>query len=140
MNNDNIPLSLPTNRTVNGPTLRKDRGSLVLAYDYESDDGAMRCAEVAFTDVLIFEFRDSSCGRAEDVINPHIIRCQSQSAYLAEAVDLWQVSVGWQEWQQKRGGAQRFKHYTMDFDDAGSLDVVAAKCEATATRGESGVG
>lgn len=129
MNSDNIALSLPTNRTGKGPTLHKDRDGLVLAYDCESDDGTVKWAEVVFAEVLIFDFRDSSCGRADDVIDPHTIRCQHQSEYLAEAVALWQESVGWQEWQKKRGGAQRFKHYTVYFDDAGSVDVVASRCE-----------
>jgi|GEM_PF-2114966 len=85
--------------------------------------------EVVFKEVLKFCFRDSSCGRAEDLLDPHIIRCQQRSEYLDEAVSLWQESVCWQEWHKKLGGTQRFKHYTVYFDDAGSLNVVASTCE-----------
>jgi hypothetical protein len=60
------------------------------------------------------------------------LRSQAESEYLALAVSRWKEAVGWQRWQEQRGGPDRFRHFTMFFDDVGSIDVVSARCEVKA--------
>jgi len=38
----------------------------------------------------------------------------------------WQERVGHYEWEEKKGGSGRFQHFTLYFDDAGCIDVIAA--------------
>ena len=125
---DNLKLPMPTNRTVAGPTFRKDGSKIVVEYDCEQNDGTTEWSKISFDDILAFEYRQIACCREEDVVGSQVIRCQNQSQHLSDVLCLWQKSVGWQEWQQKQGGAARFKQFTVFFDDAGCIDVVAASC------------
>jgi len=101
----------------------------VVEYDYERDDGSVEWTRVLFSDVLAFEYRDGSSCDAEGIVNPAEIRCLSRSDRLSTILALWQTSVGGGEWQRKQGGAERFKHFTMWFDDAACVDIVAAACQ-----------
>ena len=124
-------LAVPTHRTKAGPKLTHSREQLVVDYDFEEDDGSLQCARLSFEEVLSFEYRDSSCCCAEDVLAPSEIRVQSDSLYLRLVTERWSESVGNHGWQLSMGGRGRFLHYTIYFDDACSLNVVASACEAS---------
>ena len=125
MNSTSHRLLLPTDRTVAGPKYSGDGQHLVVEYDHEEDDGSIAWSAVAFDDVLKFSYRQGACCAAADILGAHELGCTQDSALLREVVTRWQESVGWQEWQQKQGGATRFKHYKLYFDDIGCVDVVA---------------
>jgi hypothetical protein len=125
---DKISLKLPTNRVVNGPKLNFRPDSLVVEYDYEMDDGTHKWTKVLFEDILAFEWRNNCCFKAEDVLNSQVMRFKKKSKYLDSILKVWQALIGWHEYQIKLGGKDRFKHFTMYFDDAGTINVVAANC------------
>lgn len=129
MSTTGIQLSSPTNRTVEGPRLQQDRGRLVVEYDCQGDDGSIEWRKIVFGEVLAVEYRQVSCCTADSVIGAREIRSTAQSPRLAEVLKRWNESVGWQDWHQKQGGASRFKHFTVFFDDAGCVDVIAASCD-----------
>lgn len=124
----NIQLQRPTNRTVTGPRFHADGTRVIVEYDCELDEGGVEWSKLSFEEVLAFEYRQVACCRADDVVGAHEIRCLEKSTYLSDVIDRWQESVGWQEWQQEQGGDARFKHFTIFFDDAGCVNVVAASC------------
>jgi hypothetical protein len=124
-----IELLSPTNRTVEGPRLRHDQDRLVVEYDCQGDDGAVEWRRIVFGEVLTLKYRQVSCCSEKSVIGASQVRSTNESSELAAALERWNESVGWQEWHQKRGGGSRFKHYTLFFDDAGCLDVIAASCD-----------
>jgi hypothetical protein len=123
-----LRLSLPTSTTHEGPRFRGDSRQSVVEYDCQRDDGSTEWSAVVFEDVLQFEFRPAPCCAAEDVVGATEVRVQAKSSRLSTVLQRWQEAVGWQEWQQKQGGAARYKHFTMYFDDAGCIDVIAAAC------------
>ncbi len=125
----NVKLEVPTNRTESGPIFRAGSGGVVVEYDYRSDDGKTSWVAVLFSEVLHFEYRQIACCDAEDVIDAREIAGSLSSDRLKKTIDRWQKSVGWQEWNRRQGGATRFKHFKIFFDDAGCVDVVAASCE-----------
>lgn len=129
MSTTEIPLALPANRTVAGPRLRQERGQFALEYDCQGDDGSIHWSKIVFREVLAFEYRQESCCTADAVIGARTMRSATSSPWLADVLKRWNESVGWQEWQQKQGGASRFRHFTIYFDDAGSVDVVAGSCD-----------
>lgn len=124
-----IQLRVPTNRTVEGPSLQMAKGRLIVGYDFEGDPRSIDEARLIFEEVLSFEYRDSACCPAENVLSSTEIRAQDQSPYLDTVRSQWEEAVGWQDWQREKGGAARFKHYTVYFDDAGCLDVIATSCQ-----------
>jgi hypothetical protein len=128
MSTAEISLPYPTNRTVEGPRLQQDRAQLVLKYDCQRDDGSIDWSKVVFAEVLAVQYRQVSCCAAASVIGAREVRCLTQSSWLTEVLGLWNESVGWQDWQKKQGGSARFKHFTVFFDDAGCVDVIAASC------------
>lgn len=128
MSTSSLQLLTPTNRTVTGPKFRFDGSQIVVEYDYERDDGTIEWSEIVIDEVLAFEYREGACCRGEDVVGPHEVRCQDQSERLSAVLDHWQKSVGWEEWQQEQGGAARFRQFTVFFDNAGCIDVVAVSC------------
>ncbi len=101
---------------------------LVVEYDCAGDDDRVTSARILFKELLTFEYWDSSCCPAENILPPTEVRVLDQSEYLDRIRSVWDERVGWQEWQKKQGGSSRFKHFTVYFDDAGSLDVIAARC------------
>ena len=125
-----IPLPRPINRTVNGPEVHKAGGVLVVDYDFETDDGTVEWSRVSFEEPLVFEYRDSACCLVGDIVGSHEIRVQRESALLRATLERWQEAVGWQDWQAAKGGAERFRHFSLWFDDASSLDIVASSCNA----------
>jgi hypothetical protein len=102
---------------------------LLVEYDYDNDDGQARWGEIVFTETLFFQFADASC--FEEVTAGDGIRRLEESQLLVSVVARWNESVGWHKWQQDKGGAARFSHFTAFFDDAGSLDVIASDCKVT---------
>lgn len=121
-------LRIPTNRTVSGPKLTMEVGRLVVDYDCEGDDGRVTNGRIVFEDILSCQFWDNSCCPAQNVLPATEIRVLEQSEYLDGVRSKWHEAVGWEEWQQSQGGSGRFRHFTIYFDDAGSLDVIASKC------------
>lgn len=128
MNTINLQLQRPTNRTNSGPRLRNDGQHLVVEYDCEREDGRVEWSQVSFEEVLAFEYRQAACCGADDIVGSSEIRCLDNSEHLSAVMNRWQKSVGWQEWQQQQGGAARFKHFTVFFDDVACLNVVASQC------------
>ena len=122
-------LVTPTNRTTSGPNLAVNRDQLTVSYDCDYDDGSVATGEIEFTEVIAFRFWDESSSPAENVLEATEIREQQESEYLRLVVGRWNEAVGWQQWQKERGGPDRFRHFTAFFDDAGSLDVVSARCD-----------
>lgn len=128
MSATSLRLPLPTSRTQEGPRFRGDGRQAIVEYDYQRDDGSTEWSTVVFEDVLQFEFRPAPCCTAEDVVGATEVRVRTTSHRLTTMLERWQQAVGWQEWQQKQGGSARYKHFTMFFDDAGCIDVIAAAC------------
>ena len=122
-----LRLRIPTNRTIEGPILKMTKDRLVVDYDFEQDDGLVQWGRLVFEDVLTFKYCDTTCSSPESVLPSTEIRVLDSSGYLDSARLRWSKSVGWQDWQKEMGGASRYRHFTLFFDDAGSLDVVAAR-------------
>jgi len=101
---------------------------LVVDYDCEGDDGVITCGRILFEELLSFKYWDGSCGPARNVLAATEVRVLEKSDYLDEIKGRWNESVGWHDWQKEQGGSDRFRHFTIYFNDAGSLDVVAARC------------
>jgi hypothetical protein len=129
-----LRVAVPTNRTVTGPKVTNQNDRLVVDYDFEEDSGSILWGQVVFEEVLSFEYRDSSCCRGEDVLPSTDIRCQAHSEYLKAVTDRWQDSVGRQTWQQEKGGRGRFQHFTICFDDACCLNIIASSCAVVPPR------
>jgi len=123
---------LPTNTTAVGPRLRFERGKLIVEYDHQSDDGAVVWGRMVFDEVLAFEFHDAITCPADSVIGAREVRRLTESRWLTELLQRWNQAVGWHDFQQRKGGASRFAHFTVYFDDAGCIDVVAASCKSEA--------
>jgi len=129
-----LRLSLPTSTTQEGPRFCADGRQAVVEYDCQKDDGSMEWSTVVFEDVLQFEFRPAPCCTTDDVVDATEVRVLTTSQRLTTMLERWQEAVGWQEWQQKQGGSARYKHFTMFFDDAGCIDVIAARCRPSPSR------
>ena len=123
-----IPLPRPTSATVKGPTLQFESPTLIVAYDYERDDGVIEWTRLVFNDVLAYEYRQIACCEAEHIIGYKAIKRFHESKWLAGVLKVWQEAVGWQQWQQRQGGETRFQHFRVFFDDAGCVDVMAHSC------------
>jgi hypothetical protein len=123
-----IPLRAPTDRTVEGPSLKMEKGRLVVAYDFERDDGSIEHSRVVFEEVISYDYRDTTCCSAENVASATEVRVQTESKYLDSIMSRWEERVGWHAWQKEQGGAPRFKHFSLYFDDVASLDVIASSC------------
>ena len=126
-----LTLTKPANRTVEGPRFKQAGHLIIVEYDCERDDGRVDWSQIVFQEVIVFEYREASCCREEDVVGPSEVRCLTESELLTEVLNRWKQAVGWQEWQQEQGGAERFKHFTVFFDDAGCVNAVAASCRVS---------
>ena len=122
-----IPTPLPTNQTLEGPRIVHEKAKLIVEYDYEGDENATKWAEIIFTEAIFFQFADTSC--CEEVLSATEIRRQDGSELLASVIPRWKERFGSQAWQQEKGGSDRFSHFTVFFDDAGAVDVVASACD-----------
>jgi len=63
-----IPLPRPTSATVKGPTGQFAPPTLMVAYDYEHDDGVIAWTRFVFNDVLAYAYRHMACCAAEHLI------------------------------------------------------------------------
>src|SRR5437867_12985817 len=118
-----IPLPRPTSATVKGPTLQFEYPTLIVAYDYERDDGVIEWTRLLFNDVLAYEYRQMACCEVEHIIGYKAIKRFLESKWLADVLKVLQEAVSWQEWQQQQGGEKRYKHVRVLFDDAVCVDV-----------------
>ncbi len=121
-----IGLHAPTNRVAEGPRLMIRGPALVLEYDVEEDDGNVAWHSLEFEEVLDFEFRSAAVCSEDDIVKSTLMRRRAQSERLEAVLSKWELSVGWQAWNQERGGRSRFAEYTLFFDDVGALVVVAS--------------
>jgi hypothetical protein len=126
--NADIKLIHAANRTVNGPKLLKDRNVLQVDYDYEFDNGTIEWSKIVFTEVILFEWRDNPCCRPDDIVEWSGVRCVGDSDFLNTLKERWKKLVGHTDWDQNKGSENRFKHYTVYFDDVGSLNIIASGC------------
>lgn len=124
-----LSLLTRTDRTFSDPKLVMEASRLLVDYDCEEDDGRITTGRVVFEEPLAFQYWDGSCGPAHNVLPPTEVRVLRQSDYLGMVTRRWSATVGGGEWQEDQGGAARFHHFTIYWDDAGSLDVVAARCQ-----------
>lgn len=111
--------------------MRIDGDQLIADYDHQDGDGKQVWSRLVFSDVLAVEYRQFAACRAEDITAPTEVQHIDESPWLSNVLDLWRESAGWQDWQRKLGGAKRFKQFTVFFDDAGSINVVATECRIT---------
>jgi hypothetical protein len=133
---ERIPLPVPTNATLKGPRLTHEQSTLAVAYDYERSNGTTVWAELVFDEVLALEYRDSACCEPDQVVgSSHLVR-YSDSAWLGRIRGLWSAAVGWQEYEQSKGGADRFGHFRLYFDDAACIEVIAAALSINETNSE----
>src|SRR5262245_44116832 len=113
-----IELPHPTNATREGPVLCFKNGELTVRYDCESNDGTVVWSQLDFSEVLGLSYLHASCGtEGSQVTSSHRIEVYSDSRWLSHALGAWLVAVGNQASQQKLGGATRFRHYHIFFDD-----------------------
>jgi hypothetical protein len=125
-----IDLPLATNATVGGPILEYHGMTVLLKYDHEENDGAIKWASVKFEGVLACHVvQDVAESDPESVIPSREIRCRTESELLTKLLDHWDKMVGWHEYQKRLGGRARFRHYQLFFDDACSVQVVALSCK-----------
>ena len=126
MNATKFSLAVATNRTLLGPRFRNQGDKVTVEYDYEGNEGNSISTALIFDEVLDFQYRQVSCCNASDVLGSKEMLCLSESERLTIVLMRWQESVGWQEWQAKQGGFERFKHFKLFFDDVGCIDVIAS--------------
>ena len=48
------------------------------------------------------------------------------STWLLEILGKWDRIVGWEKSQIDKGGRSRFRHYIIDFDDVGVLELICS--------------
>lgn len=126
-------LPRPTDRTRLGPRINAHPGSLEVSYDWEADDGTIEWCSVHFEDVLQVELRADSCCSAGDVAPCRELRVSTDSERLIGVVALWEARVGGHDWQRRQGGRERFRHFSLYFDDSACVDVVAASARVSGT-------
>ena len=127
---DRIELPLPTNATIQGPLLEfggssLQDSSLLVKYDHEHQDGRIEWAQVRFRGVLAFEYRQFAACEAEQIGGSRELARLHESPWLEARRRAWDEAVGSQKWQQLQGGAKRFQHFRIYFDDVGCVDVAA---------------
>jgi len=136
---EQIQIPVPTNATLKGPRLTHDENRVTVAYDCERSDGTVVWAELVFDEVLAIEYRTSVCCEGEHVVAPSYIARYTESAWLSRTRELWSASVGWQKYEQSKGGAERFSHYRLYFDDAACIQLIAAALRIAGTSSEEAV-
>lgn len=124
-----ILLPRATNRTRTGPRLSGGLGRVDIAYDCEADDGSIEWVTIRFEDVLQVEMRPDVCCTVHDIVPSGELRAKSDGDRLSAVVGLWDERVGRHECERNKGGSSRFRHFTVYFDDAGCVDVVAASAK-----------
>ena len=124
-----IALPRPTNHTVKGPCLDFEAPTLALKYDYQVDDGTIEWHTVIFDEVLAFSCLQSVCCDVEHNVDWNSVTSFSNSEWLTKILSKWSDAVGWQEFQKRKGGKERFNHFRVYFDDVACVDVIASVCE-----------
>ncbi len=125
-----IPLPISTMDTVNGPLITKRSKLLIVKYDWQADDAAITWAEIAFNEVLAFRYDDErTCWDAALSTPAREMVEYTDTPWLREALDIWDSLVGWHKFQQQRGGRSRFRHYVINFEDVGALQVICSRAE-----------
>ncbi len=123
-----VPLPKPTNSTASGPKLCLEGSALALEYDHENDSGAVDWTTVLFEDVLAVSYRQEVCCAAEQIVDCRRVHVIEQAPWFIETMRNWERSLGTDAWQTQQGGAARYAHYRVGFDDVACVDVVAATC------------
>jgi hypothetical protein len=100
---------------------------LTVEYDYPHRGGSVERTKICFEWAVYFEWREDTCFREEDVVPPTEIRCQEESGLLAEIGSLWDEATIHLAEQLERA-KERFRHYTVYFDHAGVVNVIAKTC------------
>ncbi|MEJ1978438.1 MAG: hypothetical protein WDN49_22240 [Acetobacteraceae bacterium] len=95
---------------------------------YEEDNGSSKWANVTFEDVISYKYDEWTCMNAEIFPDPKKHSRRRRFGMADRNTSKMDRSVGKSEHQKKLGGTDRFRHYLMDFDDAGMLQVIASKC------------
>lgn len=92
-----------------GPLLHQAPGSLVLRYDFETEDGSYEWESLVFTSVAALKFTDTDFCTAEQV------------AALDRLIDVKESP--WRE--ELRDPNPNLHHYRIYFDDIGCYEVLA---------------
>lgn len=124
---DKIKLPFSTSAVEKGPIVVFENDILHIKYDSVNQYGLVNWVDITFQEVLFMQFSQIACCKEEQIINSDSICCYTDTKLLIDMLDEWEDSVGWQEWQQKQGGAGRFKHYRIFFDDVGCIDVISSQ-------------
>jgi hypothetical protein len=124
-------LPFPTSQTVTGPKLSLDSEVLVVAYDFEHDDGTVTWTKVSFQQVLVFEYREMPCIRVEDLDAHNRIVAYSHSAWSGIMESRWREFLG-----QRAGDVFPYSHLRMYFDDVASIDILAQSFTVVVKDGE----
>ena len=128
MNASNLQLQRPTNRTSGGPKFHNDGQRIIVQYDYEEDNGKSRMVRNILWRCVGLRVSASSllrpgryCRGARSSL-PGTIRASVGCGGSVAEIG-WLAGVA-----TKTGRRMRFKHFTLFFDDAGCVNVVAASC------------
>lgn len=116
----------PTHSTKEGPIIEAKKMELKLLYDHEDDSGHISWIAIKFNEVLAYRFLQSICVTLGDNISNKEIAIFTESSWLAEISERWGRTVGWQTFQRSLGGKSRFRHYAVNFDDAGLCEIIAS--------------
>ena len=123
---EELSLPVPTNATVRGPILAHEGQGLTVSYDCEGINGTVVWTRLVFDDVLALDYRAASSCEADQVTGSGYVARYTDSDWLRHIRSLWNDTVGWQEYQRKQGGDERFSHFRAYFDDAACIEIVAA--------------
>jgi hypothetical protein len=123
---NSILLPRGTDTTDNGPIVFATGMTLSLKYDYHHDDGTIDWTEIEFKEVLAYRFDEWVCADDGAYINFREMAECDASPWLLRKLDKWDKNVGWHQFHIDKGGRSRFRHYMIDFDDQGLLEVIAS--------------
>jgi hypothetical protein len=118
-----ISLPLRTSRTRGGPLVRLEPPALVVDYNCEEDDGALRWARIRFSGVMAFEYRQEACCLASDVEAYNKMLEVRTSARLDDIRRCYERSV---PRESRVTEASEFAQFLIYFDDSGCVDVIAS--------------
>ncbi len=126
-----VTLPISTMEATYGPLIIKTERSLTVKYDWPSDENTIIWAEITFANVLAFCYSEEVVCMDAMLSTPAREMVEyADTPWLQETLDIWDNRVGWDEFQRQRGGRSRFKHYVVNFDDHGALQVICSRVEA----------
>jgi hypothetical protein len=120
-----IHLPLRTNRTMDGPFLRFAFRDLAVYYDCENDDGSVQWARVRFYGVIAFQHTEWTMGTPTTSGWHESMFLSNESEWRKTLLTKWSRRIGDDNIQKEKGGAARFTHYSLYFEDRSTLDVLA---------------